>query len=66
VTATAARLFEQGIRRVIAFTSVPQAGAAAAAPAHEFANEGPLAAATAERFPNVHHILVEKPPTLSG
>jgi asparagine synthase (glutamine-hydrolysing) len=61
VTATAARLLSRESEGVIAFTSVPQAGAAAAAPAHEFANEGPLAAATAERFPNVHHILVESP-----
>jgi asparagine synthase (glutamine-hydrolysing) len=59
VTATAARLMAAHGGRVTAFTSVPRRGSAAVAPANRFADEGALAAATADLYPNVDHILVE-------
>ncbi|MFN3389609.1 MAG: asparagine synthetase B family protein [Allosphingosinicella sp.] len=58
VTATAARLLAPAGGRVVAFTSVPAAGAASA-PARKFADEGPAAAATAAMHANIEHVLVE-------
>lgn len=58
VTATAARLLGPSGGKVIAFTSVPATGLAPAPP-NRFANEGPLAAATARRYPNIEHVLVQ-------
>jgi asparagine synthase (glutamine-hydrolysing) len=55
VAATAARLSPGG-EEILAFTSVP--ARAAGGPAHRFADEGPLAAATAARHPSLRHILV--------
>jgi asparagine synthase (glutamine-hydrolysing) len=45
-------------RRIIAFTSVPRPDVAAVAPDHRFADEGPIAAATAANYSNMKHILV--------
>src|SRR5205085_10554600 len=61
VTATAARLLAASGDRVTAFTSVPRAGHDSAAPDKRFADEGPLAAATAAHHPNIDHILLENP-----
>jgi asparagine synthase (glutamine-hydrolysing) len=58
VTATAARLVKQDGRKIIAFTSIPRAGVEAPAPNHRFADEGPIAAATAAIYPNIKHILM--------
>lgn len=60
VTATAARLVAPSGGQVIALTSVPRLGQAAAAPSNRFADEGPLAAATARRYANVEHVLVDR------
>ena len=60
VTATAARLLaEEG--EVVAFTSVPPRGETGTAPGTRFADEGPLAAATARLYPNVEHVQLESP-----
>ncbi len=58
VAATAARLLAADSRRLIAFTSVPRGGGHGA-PRNRFADEGPLAAATAALHPNIDHVLVE-------
>jgi asparagine synthase (glutamine-hydrolysing) len=63
VTATAARLLQGRGESVDAFTSVPGEAAAACAPRSRFADEGPLAAATAASYPNIRHHLV---PTAGG
>lgn len=57
VAATAARQLEAG-SRLIAFTAVPPPGFAGTVPAGRFADEGPLAAATAARYGNIEHRLV--------
>lgn len=59
VTATAARLLAPGGGRLVAFTSVPRPGGSRAAPRNRFADESALAAATACRYDNVEHVLVE-------
>jgi asparagine synthase (glutamine-hydrolysing) len=59
VAATAARLLAPEDRRLTAFTSVPRA--AAPAPGIRFADEGPLAAATAGLHPNIEHVLLPTP-----
>lgn len=61
VTATAARLLSGEDTRVIAYTSVPRRDAAADAPAKRFADEGPLARATAALYANVDHVELETP-----
>lgn len=61
VTATAARLLSVSGERLTAFTSVPRAGHAWAAPGKRFADEGPLAAATAAHHSNIDHMLIENP-----
>lgn len=58
VTATAARLLAPVGGKVVAFTAVPRRGYDGAAPRNRFGDEGPLAAATAARYPNVEHVLV--------
>lgn len=58
VAATAARLLAPAGGRVIAFTAVPREGYAGAARGNRFADEGPLAAATAAMYPNVEHVLI--------
>ncbi len=58
VTATAARLLAKQGKQLLAFTCVPGDGYDAQDPPNRFANEGPLAAATAALYPNVEHVLV--------
>ena len=55
VTATAARLLAP--ERLAAFTAVP--GVMTATPRETFADEGPLAAATAAMYCNIEHVLVQ-------
>lgn len=62
VTATAARLLSPSGGRVFAFTSVPAPGFEESGPAHSIADEGPLAAMTAARYPNIYHVLVRAGP----
>jgi asparagine synthase (glutamine-hydrolysing) len=59
VTATAARLAAGSGTRIVALTAVPRA--TQQAPRTRFADEGPLAAATAALYPNVEHVLVPHP-----
>jgi asparagine synthase (glutamine-hydrolysing) len=59
--ATAAALQLDGMGMVTAFTGVPRQGFAATHPRALF-DEGPLAAATAARYPNMTHVRVEAPP----
>jgi asparagine synthase (glutamine-hydrolysing) len=59
VTATAARLIGASGGQVVAFTAVPRRGNTSGAPFRRIANEGPMAASTAELYPNVEHRLVE-------
>ena len=58
VTATAARLMAASGGLVTAFTSVPREGYEEPVPEGRFADEGPLAAATAALHSNVEHVLV--------
>jgi len=58
VTATAARLLASRGGKVVAFTAVPRAGYEGPAPETRFADEGPLAAATAALYPNIEHVLI--------
>ena len=58
VTATAARLLAPYGGKVVAFTSVPRVGYDGPEVATNFGDEGPLAAATAELYPNIEHVLV--------
>lgn len=62
VVATAAPLLAARGERLCAFTSVPQRDwQPIQQPSWQIADEGPLAALTAARFPNVDHHLVEGP-----
>ncbi|HEX8191619.1 MAG TPA: asparagine synthase-related protein [Allosphingosinicella sp.] len=58
VTATAARQLSASGDRLLAYTAVPAPGAAAADPRDRFSDEGPLAAATADAYPNIAHRIV--------
>ena len=58
VTATAARVLAQSGRQLTAFTSVPRTGHEGALVPNHFNDEGPLAAATAARYPNIDHVLI--------
>jgi asparagine synthase (glutamine-hydrolysing) len=58
VTATAARLLAPRGGKVIAFTAVPRAGYDGPDLRNRFADEGPLAAATAAMYPNIEHVLI--------
>jgi len=60
VTVTAARLLAARDERLIAFTAVPRTGHAPA-PKGKHADEGPLAAEAASRFPNIEHVRVPYP-----
>lgn len=57
VAATAARLLA-GEGRVTGFTSVPDPAHAPLEDRGRFADEGPLAAATAAFYPNIEHVLI--------
>ena len=59
VTATAARLLSGGIGEVVAYTSIP--GKSVPAPGDRFADEAPLASATAVLYPNIQHHLMRSP-----
>ena len=59
VAATAARLLAPGGEQVMAFTSIPPRHGPAEAPGNRFADESPLAAATAALHGNIDHILIE-------
>jgi len=58
VAATAARLLAPSGRRVVAFTAVPREGYDGPAPRNRILDEGPYAAATAARYPNMEHVLI--------
>lgn len=58
VTATAARIMAPSGGRVTAFTSVPRRGYDGPAPPGRLGDEGPLAAATAELYANIDHVLM--------
>ena len=58
VAATAARLAAPGKGELWAFTAVPSAGHVPRERRDSFDDEGPLAAATASLYPNMHHVLV--------
>lgn len=58
VTATAARLMAPHGGGVVAFTSVPRRGYDGPVPANVIADEGALAALTADLYPNLEHVLV--------
>lgn len=58
VTATAARLLAPNGGKVVAFTAVPRQGYDGAERRNRFADEGPLAAATAAMYPNIEHVLI--------
>ena len=62
VTATAAKLLAPNGGKVIAFTAVPRQNYDGPAPRNQFNDEGPLAAATAAKYPNIEHILVRSGP----
>jgi asparagine synthase (glutamine-hydrolysing) len=53
----ARQLAEQG-RPLVAFTTVPRAGFAGKPNSRQIFDEGPLAALTATRYPNIEHVLV--------
>lgn len=59
VAATAARLLTKSGGRVLAYTAVPKIDTGVFG--HRFANEGPLAGATAALYGNLEHELVESP-----
>jgi asparagine synthase (glutamine-hydrolysing) len=58
VTATAARLLAGRDGKVTAFTSVPREGYDEPFPSRRFADEGAHAAAVAELYPNIDHVLI--------
>lgn len=58
VTATAARLLAGTATKVFAFTAVPDEGFAAYDRSSRLNDEGPLAAETARRYPNIEHVPV--------
>jgi asparagine synthase (glutamine-hydrolysing) len=58
VTATAARLSADAGGNVVAFTAGPREDYDLPVPRHRLANEGPLAAATAARYPNIEHFVI--------
>ncbi len=58
VTATAARLLAERGQRLTAFTAVPPEGWAPVPVFRQIADEGPLAAKVAARYPNIDHVLV--------
>lgn len=58
VTATAAGLLAGGNGRVTAFTSVPREGYDDPLSSRRFADEGAHAAAVAELYPNIDHVLI--------
>lgn len=64
VTATAARLLGDRGQRLTAFTAVPPEGWQAQPVPGQLADEGPLAALVAARFPNIDHVLVRTPERL--
>ena len=57
VTATAARLLGAQNKRLMAFTAVPREGFDGPVPKGRHADEGPIAATLAARFPNIDHVL---------
>jgi asparagine synthase (glutamine-hydrolysing) len=58
VTATAAKLTAPTGGKVFAFTAIPREGHTMAQRERRFADEGPLAAATATLYANVEHVLI--------
>jgi asparagine synthase (glutamine-hydrolysing) len=58
VTATAARLLAPKGGKVVAFTAVPREDYDGPNRRNRFANEGPLAAATAALYANIDHVLI--------
>ena len=58
VAASAALEMRKTGGKVVAFTSVPREGFAGATPRLRHGDEGPLAAQTAARYPNMEHVLV--------
>jgi len=61
VATSAALLQAPHAGRVAAFTSVPREGYSGPAPRARIGNEGPIAALTAARYPNIDHVLVRTP-----
>jgi asparagine synthase (glutamine-hydrolysing) len=61
VTTSAAIAMAAQNGKVVAFTSVPREGYDGAAPNGRFGDEGPLAAKTAARYPNIEHVLIRNP-----
>lgn len=57
VTTTVARLLPAG--KVVAYTATPRTGFEGPTPLGTIANESELAAATARKYPNIEHVLVE-------
>jgi asparagine synthase (glutamine-hydrolysing) len=58
VTASAALAMASRNGGVVAFTSVPRAGYDGPSPRGRHGDEGPVAALTAARYPNIEHVLV--------
>jgi asparagine synthase (glutamine-hydrolysing) len=58
VAATAARLLAPSGGKVVVFTAVPREGYELPAPNNQIGDEGPLAALTAGKHPNMEHVLV--------
>jgi asparagine synthase (glutamine-hydrolysing) len=58
VASTAARLLAPSGGRVTAYTAVPREGFAAEGFGGSISDEGPLAAMTAELYPNMDHVLI--------
>ena len=61
VATTAARRLSAAGRQVVAFTSVPQAGAETFAAPYSLADEGPIASMTAALYENMEHVRVATP-----
>lgn len=58
VTTAAAALLAQTGGTVTAYTAVPRDGYSGEAPRHRIIDEGPYAAMTAAKYPNIEHVLV--------
>jgi asparagine synthase (glutamine-hydrolysing) len=58
VASSAALQMAQSGGRVTAFTSVPREGYDGPSPRNRYGDEGPLAALTAARYPNIDHVLI--------
>lgn len=62
VTAMAARLLAERGQALTAFTAIPRPGYTSPAGTTGLADEGPVAALVAARYPNIRHRLIQAPP----